>query len=351
MNARVERPLRLSHLFLSVPFAQGRQVNKTKKREKRILTMPASMMSPTRIITVFSLVALCIISFTVLFGSHNNLDTLTRDTQVHDSPFPLPKSNVIHERRALPHARAATSDPASESNPTPSQSAAATQASSQPFSSPSPSFSSRPSATDDNSSSAPSSTVEATSNIPNNPATTLANNPITQTSRSSGTVPTEPGAVGVTFSIVGILGGLAVIMGVLTLLRRRRRARRGRYAIEDEEFFEKYPNPDFNEPVPHLPPGFGSGSAAASITDVNMNAAPADAYPDRAFTTVSPTMTLSSTRSTMALLTHPYSTNTSGPPVTAPRPFAGRVQEMVTTDSYYGPNSAGVGAGSMGYAQ
>ena len=256
-----------------------------------------------------------------------------------------------------------------------------------------------------------SSTVEATSNIPNNPATTLANNPITQTSRSSGTVPTEPGstvsvgptssvgatgffgnkgAVGVTFSIVGILGGLAVIMGVLTLLRRRRRARRGRYAIEDEEFFEKYPNPDFNEPVPHLPPGFGSGSAAASITDVNMNAAPADAYPDRAihygqsnddavlnpvnYGIAYPPGAAHDNNSTPALrngntieesgseysvpsAAHQFAdhTTTSGPsaapPVPASRPFAGRVQEMVTTDSYYGPNSAGVGAGGMGYAQ
>lgn len=179
-------------------------------------------------------------------------------------------------------------------------------------------------------------------------------------------------------------------MGVLTLLRRRRRARRGRYAIEDEEFFEKYPNPDFNEPVPHLPPGFGSGSAAASITDVNMNAAPADAYPDRAihygqsnddavlnpvnYGIAYPPGAAHDNNSTPALrngntieesgseysvpsAAHQFAdhTTTSGPsaapPVPASRPFAGRVQEMVTTDSYYGPNSAGVGAGGMGYAQ
>lgn len=180
-------------------------------------------------------------------------------------------------------------------------------------------------------------------------------------------------------------------------MKRRRRGRRGRYAIEDEEFFEKYPNPDFSEPVPHLPPGFGSGSAEASMIDVNMNAASnkasaasADAYPDRAihygqssdggvlnpidYGIAYPPGAAHDNNSTLAIRngnpleesgseysvpsgSHPFAdpTNVSGPSagpsVTIPRPFAARAQEMVTTDSYYGPNSAGVGAGGMGYAQ
>ena len=199
------------------------------------------------------------------------------------------------------------------------------------------------------------------------------------------------GAVGVTFSIVGILGGLAVIMGGLALMKRHRRRRRGRY--EDEEFFEKYPS-DMNEPVPHIPPGFGSGSAEASITDFNMSAAPTDAYPDRAIhygqsnagavlnpvdygiayppgaahnDNPAPAMRNgtaneeSGSEYSVPSASHPFAdpANTSGPsaapPVNFPRPFAGRAQEMVTTDSYYGPNGAGigagVGAGGVGYAQ
>ena len=196
------------------------------------------------------------------------------------------------------------------------------------------------------------------------------------------------GAVGATFSIIGILGGLAVIMTVLTIMKRRRRRRgRGRYAIEDEEFFEKYPSGDPNEPVPHLPPGFGSGSAAASITDFNMSAAPVDAYPDRTihYGQSNPDAVLnpvdygiayppgaanstpangnrsayeeSGSEYSVPSASHPFAApaNTSGPTaapqVSSPRPFAGRAQEMVTTDSYYGPNTAGVGAGGVGYAQ
>jgi len=196
-------------------------------------------------------------------------------------------------------------------------------------------------------------------------------------------------AVGATFSIVGILGGLAVIMTVLAIMKRRRRSR-GRYAIEDEEFFEKYPSADLNEPVPHIPPGFGTGSAEATITDFNMSAAPADAYPDRAihygqsnagavlnpvdYGIAYPPGAANNNNSTPAIgngntheesgseysvpsASHPFAdpANTSGltaaPPVKYPRSIPGRAQEMVTTDSYYGPNSAGVGAGSVGYAQ
>lgn len=170
-------------------------------------------------------------------------------------------------------------------------------------------------------------------------------------------------------------------MAVLTLMKRRRRAR---FLIEDEEFFEKhYPSAE-----PHLPPGFGSGSAEPSVTDFNMSAAPADAYPDRAvhygqsnagavlnpvdYGIAYPPGAANNNNSTPADTdgnmdedseseyssgSHPFADppNTSDPssasPVTYSRPIPGRVQEMVTTDSYYGPNSAGLGAGAVGYAQ
>jgi hypothetical protein len=254
------------------------------------------------------------------------------------------------------------------------------------------------------------SSLGATSNVFNNPTTTFANTPVSFTSGKSGSIPTNPGstvssgaaptgaasgffnnkaAVGATFSIVGIVGGLAVIMTVLSVMKRRRRA--NRFAIQDEEFFEKYPSVDHNEPVPHLPPGFGSGSAEPSVTDFNMSAAPAGAYPDRTVhygqsnagavlnpvdygIAYPPGAANNDNNSTQAIrngntyedtesqysvpsASHPFAdpANTSGPtaapPVTYHRPLPGRVQEMVTTDSYYGPNSAGVGAGAVGYAE
>lgn len=180
-----------------------------------------------------------------------------------------------------------------------------------------------------------------------------------------------------TFTIIGIVGGLAAIMAVLTVMKRHRRARA---AIEDEEFFEKYPSGDFGS-EPHSPPGFGTGS----IPDITMTAATPDAYPDReihygqsnsnaVFTPVDygiayPPPGAPDDNSTPASgsgnayedaapsHSHPFadpanaSYTTAAPPVTFPRPTYGRAQEMVSTDSYYGPNSAGVGAVGVGYAQ
>jgi len=154
-------------------------------------------------------------------------------------------------------------------------------------------------------------------------------------------------------------------MAVLAMMKRRRRAR---YAIQEEEFFEKYPSDDLNEPVPHIPPGFGTGSADPSVTDFNMSAAPTDAYPDRAVHYANNSNSTPATRNgnthedsgseySVPSASHPFAdpVNASGltaaPPVTYPRPIPGRVQEMVTTDSYYGPNSAGLGARGVGYAQ
>jgi hypothetical protein len=165
-------------------------------------------------------------------------------------------------------------------------------------------------------------------------------------------------------------------MGVLTFLRRHRRARE---AIEDEEFFEKYQSGDgdFGD-VPHTPPGFGT----ASVTEISTSAAPPDAYPDRAihYGQSNPSTVLNpvdygiayppsasaggsgnaheNVRSSQSLpsASHPFanpanaSFTTAAPPKSFPRSALGRAQEMVTTDSYYGPNTAGVGAGA-GYAQ
>jgi hypothetical protein len=188
-------------------------------------------------------------------------------------------------------------------------------------------------------------------------------------------------AVGATFGIIGIVGGLAAIMAVLAILKRHRRTRE---AIENEEFFEKYQGGDFGgEPTP---PGFGTTSLSASEMDVNTTAASPDAYPDRAIhygqsnsgTVLNPVdygiayppsaaddNSTSATRSGNMFedvelshsSSHPFadpanvSFATAAPQVTYSRPTPGRAQEMVAIDSYYGLNSAGVGAGGMGYAQ
>ena len=175
-------------------------------------------------------------------------------------------------------------------------------------------------------------------------------------------------------------------MAVLTIRRRRRRAR----YMDDEDLFEKYPAIDLNEPVPHVPPGFGTGSDAASVMDFDTSAAPVNPFPDRAVhygqsdtgAVLNPVdygiayppgaannsnrgpasgngNTYEDTESQYSVPSgsHPFAdpANTSGPnaapAVAYNRPIAGRAQEMVTTDSYYGPNSAGLGASGMGYAQ
>ncbi len=239
--------------------------------------------------------------------------------------------------------------------------------------------------------------------------TTFVNNPI-YTSGLSGHRPTATGstltigatptvgaassgffqnkaAVGATFSIIGIVGGLAAIMAVLTIMKRRRRA--AREAREDEEYFDKYQSMDFGEPIPHSPRDFGTGSGEASVMDTGMNAAPADAYPDRAIhygqsdagAVLSPVdygiayppgtanhNSNPANRSgnmpedteaaySVPSASHPFadpansSVTTAAPQVTYPRPIQGRAQGMVTIDSYYGPNSAGIGASGIGYAQ
>jgi len=157
--------------------------------------------------------------------------------------------------------------------------------------------------------------------------------------------------------------------------------------MDDEDLFEKYPTVDFNEPVPHLP----TVSDAPSVMDINMSAAPADAYPDRAVhygqsdtgavlnpvdygityppgpvnnNNLTPASgngnTYDDAESQYSMPSashHPFAdpANSSGltaaPAETYTRPNPGRATEMVTIDSYYGSNSAGVGAGGVGFAQ
>jgi len=177
-------------------------------------------------------------------------------------------------------------------------------------------------------------------------------------------------------------------MAVLAIWKRRRRAA-ARAARHDEVFFEKYPTVDYGEPIPHTPREFGTGSFAASIVDIDTSAAPTDAYPDRSIhyghsdtgVVLNPgdygiayppgaanqssnpskgsgnihedTDSQYSTPSASHPFADPVNTSltSAAPPVTHPRQFQGRAQEMVTTDSYYGPNGAGIGASKVGFAQ
>lgn len=198
------------------------------------------------------------------------------------------------------------------------------------------------------------------------------------------------GAVGATFSIIGILAGLAIVMGTLTLLKRYRRRR----TAADDEFFEKYSNAGYGSTGGDgsllEPAGFGLDPLGVSATDIRTTAATSDAYPDRAIhygeppsgTVLHPVdygiayppdaapdnsspaggsggrqeyaYHAGRMQPVPASSAHPFAdpanaTHTArAPPV---RPNPGRAMEMVTTDSYYGPNTAGVGAGSIGYAQ
>ncbi len=174
------------------------------------------MMSPTRILTILSLVALCTLSFTVVFGSNNIFDTLTRDTLAHDSPFSLPKNDVVHRRRALHHARQSIALPISGSNSpqaNPSQSApssnANTQSSSAPFSSPSPSSTAQPSP-----SSSPSPTRE-TSTSPGTSAASPSSSPSSTPSPSSSSIPQVSSSHGVTRYVFCLLQYLHTVVDSL----------------------------------------------------------------------------------------------------------------------------------------
>jgi hypothetical protein len=95
------------------------------------------------------------------------------------------------------------------------------------------------------------------------------------------------------------------------MMKRRRRVR---HAIEDEELFKKYPGADINKPAPHIPSGFGTGwpqQASLTLTWVPCQTIRIVQF---TFTTVGPTLALSSTWSTMALIYLPGNDQTALPP-------------------------------------
>jgi len=175
-----------------------------------------------------------------------------------------------------------------------------------------------------------------------------------------------------------------------------KRYRESRAAADDDEFFEKYLSPGsggHGDNVPEEPAEVGQGPLGGSVTDLNMFPAPSGAYPDRAIhygqsnpgsgsvlrpgnygieyppEVANATSTRVNQSSNMqgayaygetrspsgSSASHPFADPVNVPrigaaPMTYPRLVFGRTQEMVATDSYYGPNSAGVGAGGMGFA-
>lgn len=197
-------------------------------------------------------------------------------------------------------------------------------------------------------------------------------------------------AVAATFSIIGIILGLAAIIGAVTMIKRYRRSR-----DDDDEFYEKYSGaPGTHHSRSQFSRDLGHSTLGASATDLSIDAAPPEAYPDRAVhygqsnpnvfrpvdygidyppQAANPNAAAAANqrnstdiayeqydydpnrRSTSAG-SHPFADpanaprTAAAPPVAYPRTVQGRAQEMVTVDSYYGPNSAGVGA-AAGYAQ
>jgi len=181
-------------------------------------------------------------------------------------------------------------------------------------------------------------------------------------------------------------------MGVIMVIRRYRRAHDG-----DDDFYEKYTGAGGAADHSHFsrePAELGQGPLGESATDLTTDAAPPDAYPDRAIHYGQPNPSTvfrpvdygidyppnavyadaaaAPGRGDIAYnhydydptMPHPgsagshpfaYSANAPrtapAPPVTYPRLVHGRAQEVVATDSYYGPNTAGVGAPGVGFAQ
>jgi hypothetical protein len=157
------------------------------------------------------------------------------------------------------------------------------------------------------------------------------------------------------------------MIGVIALMRRYRKSR----AVDDDEFFEKYLGPGhggFSDNMPDEPAEFGHDPLAMGATDVRTIPAQSDAYPDRTihYGQSNPGAVFrpdnygfgyppDSANQNNGSSGHPFADPFNVPhvgtaPMTYPRPVFGRTQEMVATDSYYGPNSAGVGAGGMGTA-
>jgi hypothetical protein len=165
------------------------------------------------------------------------------------------------------------------------------------------------------------------------------------------------------------------MIAIITLTRRYRKSR----AADDDEFLEKYLGPGnggFSDNIADEPAEFGHDPLAVGATAVRPIPALADAYPDRTIhygqsnpgsvfrpynygigypPDAAHDMSTSANENTGSSAGHPFADPFNVPRIgTAPaiyqRPVVGRTQEMVATDSYYGPNSAGVGAGGMGIA-
>lgn len=161
-------------------------------KKKEVTTMPSSPWSPAGVLTIVSLVALCSLSFIVVLGSDNIVNT-----QVRDTVYSYPKRDAPHHRRVFHHARvpvpqasappasdapqsvppAATPTPVEPSSPkqTPSSPNTTKQPPSAPSPSPAPSSSAAPASQPAQSSSppsAPSSAAPSSSATPVAPAST-----------------------------------------------------------------------------------------------------------------------------------------------------------------------------------
>ncbi|KAI9447692.1 hypothetical protein H4582DRAFT_16943 [Lactarius indigo] len=421
--------------------------------------MRNSSSSATRILTIVSLVILCTLSFAVVYGTQNIIDTPPQDTL-----FAFHKPDVPHHRRAIHHLRAQSSSDSLSSTPSSTPSTTPTDSQSPPVQStkspsPTPASSSTSSTTSSTSSDSSTSSSKSTSTSRSSDTTTSTTSSTSTSSSSTSSTPSSsttsspssdtssttsstsvisnliPGgsttrfssntplstntfftpsgrtstisasetagaaskgffgnkaAVGVTFSIVGIICGLAAVMGIITVIRRYRRAH-----YKDNDFYEKYPRVGGSADRSHFsrePAELGQGPLGESATDLTTHAARPDAYPDRAIhygqpdpSTVFRPVDYGIDYPPNAAYADPPATATApgayenydydpnrpssasghpfadpanaprsapgAPPVAYPRPFQGRTQEVVTTDSYYGPNSAGVGAAGVGYAQ
>lgn len=178
-------------------------------------------------------------------------------------------------------------------------------------------------------------------------------------------------------------------MGIISVIRRYRRAH-----YRDDDFYEKYPRVGGSSAdrshSSREPAELGQGPLGESATDLTTGPAPAGAYPDRAihygqpdpstvfrpvdygidyppnaaYADPPPTAPAAyenydyDANRPSSAASHPFADPANAPrvapgapPVTYPRSFQGRAQEVVTTDSYYGPNTAGVGAAGVGFAQ
>ncbi|KAH9021140.1 hypothetical protein EDB85DRAFT_2001298 [Lactarius pseudohatsudake] len=434
--------------------------------------MRNSTPSATRILTVVSLVVLCTLSFAVVYGTQNIVDTPSQD-----SLFSFPKPDVPHHRRAIHHLRAQSTNalsptPTSTPSPTPNTDSQSPPVQSTKSSSPTPVSSPTSLTTSSTSSDSSTSSSESTSTSQSSDTTTsttsstsTSSSTTSSTPSSSSTTPSlssdtgcvrrllrcrtiandtaaqpprrlqpyltchlvdrrrvslqthlcqpipsslpavrtstisasstagaaskgffaNKAAVGITFSIVGIICGLAAVMGIISVIRRYRRAR-----YRHDDFYEKYPRVGGSADRSNFsrePAELGQGPLGDSATDLTTGPAPADAYPDRAIHYGQPDPSTvfrpvdygidyppnaayadpapaayenydyDPNRPSSAA-SHPFADPANAPraapgapPVTYPRSFQGRAQEVVTADSYYGSNSAGVGAAGVGFAQ